>query len=420
MAAPPKDMEFYERLGVEPEANADEIKKAYRKQAIKYHPDKNPGNPEAEQKFKEISEAYEVLSDANKRELYNKYGKEGLKEGGFHAGAASDIFERFFGGGMFGGMFGGGGGGRRGPQQGEDLVHPLNVSLEDLYNGKSVKLSVTRNVICDKCSGSGSKIAGAVSSCVGCSGRGIKLIVRQIGPGMFQQMQTVCPECQGSGEKIKDEDRCPECKGKKVNKDKKILEVHVDKGMKHNQRIVFAGQSDQAPGVEPGDIVIVLQQKEHEQFKRQDKDLVMEHSIPLIEALAGTKFVVQHLDGRTLVVTTNPGDILNPGDVRSIEGEGMPQYKRPFEKGNLLVKFDVVFPEPNKFTPQQMQLLERILPPRNLVPQVSADAEEVTLGAVRDEPQNKKAYRGEVYDADGDHDHDEEGGGAPGVQCRQQ
>jgi len=318
-------------------------------------------------------------------------------------------------------MFGGERGGRGGPQQGEDLVHPLPVSLEDLYNGKSVKLSVTRNIICTKCTGSGSKKPGAVSTCSSCNGRGIKLIVRQIGPGMIQQMQTVCPECQGSGEKIKEEDKCPECKGKKVLKDKKILEVHVDKGMKHNQKVVFSGESDQAPGVEPGDIVIVLQQKEHERFKRQDKDLVMEHSIPLIEALAGTKFVVQHLDGRTLVITTNPGDILKPGDVRSIDGEGMPQYKRPFEKGNLLVKFDIVFPEPNKFTPQQMQLLERILPSRNTVPPVNGEFEEVTLGAVLAEPQNKKAYRGEVYDADGDHDHDEEGGGGnPGVQCRQQ
>jgi len=302
------------------------------------------------------------------------------------------------------------------------MVHALSVTLEDLYNSKSVKMSVTRNIICSQCTGSGSKRAGAVSTCSGCNGRGIKLIVRQIGPGMIQQMQTACPDCQGSGEKIKDEDRCPECKGKKVIKDKKILEVHVDKGMKHNQKIVFSGESDQAPGVEPGDIVFVLQQREHETFKRQDKDLVIEHSVPLIEALTGTKFIVKHLDCRTLVVTTTPGDVIKPGDIRSIEGEGMPQYKRPFEKGNLLVKFDIVFPEPNKFTTQQMQLLERILPPRNTVPPVTGEFEEVTLGEVHNEPsgQNKKVSRGEAYEEDHDHDMNDGEGAPQGVQCRQQ
>jgi len=142
-----KETELYDRLGVSPQASGEDIKKAYRKMAIKYHPDKNPNNPEAEAKFKEISEAYEVLSDENKRQMYDKYGKEALKEGTGHS--AHDIFEQFFGGG-FGNFFGGG---PRGPKKTEDIVHELQVTLEDLYKGKTTKLSVTRNIICSSCSG---------------------------------------------------------------------------------------------------------------------------------------------------------------------------------------------------------------------------------------------------------------------------
>jgi len=358
------------------------------------------------------------LVTLKKREIYDKYGKDGLKEGGFHAGDASSIFESLFGG--FGGMFGGG---RRqqGPVQGEDIIHPINVSLEDLYNGKSVKLAITRNIICSKCSGSGSKKPGAVTQCPSCNGRGVKLVIRQIGPGMIQQMQTACPECSGTGEKISDEDRCQECKGKKVLKDRKVLEVHIDKGMRDGQKITFTGESDQAPGTEPGDVIFVLKSKEHERFQRRQKDLFMDQSITLIEALVGTKFIVTHLDGRVIVVNNPVGDIIKPGDVLCIEGEGMPEYKRPFEKGDLLIKFNIVFPEPNKFTPQQMQLLERILPPRNPLPAVSGEFEEATLVAFdedkRKQQQQQQIRGGEAYHEDDDENGPGQGGG---VQCRQQ
>eukprot|EP01112_Ceratiomyxa_fruticulosa_P008307 TRINITY_DN2151_c0_g1_i1.p1 TRINITY_DN2151_c0_g1~~TRINITY_DN2151_c0_g1_i1.p1 ORF type:complete len:416 (-),score=112.24 TRINITY_DN2151_c0_g1_i1:199-1446(-) len=414
---PVKETEYYDRLGVEETATEDQIKKGYRKMAMLYHPDKNQGNPEAADKFKEVGEAYEVLSDKNKREMYDKYGKEGLKEGGFHAGDASSIFESLFGG--FGGMFGGGGGRRQGPVQGEDIIHPINVTLEDLYNGKSVKLAITRNLICSKCTGTGSKKAGVVAQCSSCNGRGIKLVIRQIGPGMIQQMQTHCPECNGSGEKINEEDKCPECKAKKVVKDRKVLEVHIDKGMRDGQKITFTGESDQAPGTEPGDVIIVLKLKEHERFQRKQKDLYLEQDITLIEALVGTKFVVTHLDGRVIVVNNAPGDIIKPGDIRVIEGEGFPEYKRPFEKGDLLIKFNITFPEPNKFTPQQMQLLERILPPRAPLPPVSGEFEEAVLVPVNESRKKANATHGggrEAYHEDDD----EEGHQQGGVQCRQQ
>lgn len=415
-----KETEFYELLGVEPDATADDIKKNYRKQAMKFHPDKNPNNPEAADKFKQISEAYEVLSDQSKREVYNKYGKDGLKEGGFHAGAANDIFERFFGGGMFGGFGGGGFGGRGGPPQGEDIMHQIAVSLEDLYKGKTSKLAVTRNIICTGCTGTGSKKAGATQKCGTCDGRGIRLIVKQLGPGMIQQMQAVCQDCQGKGETIKDEDKCDTCKGKKVTKDKKILEVHIEKGMREGQKITFTGESDQAPGMEPGDIIFVLKQKEHPHFKRSGADLYIEHKITLMDALGGTSFTINHLDDRVLVVSTEEGDVIKPGDTRVIAKEGMPIHKRPYEKGNLYIKFDIVFPEPKSFKPQQLQQLAAILPPRNPAPKYKKGAEnvdEVTLSKVTTEHKTNggNGGRGEAY-----HEDDEEGQGREGVQCRQQ
>lgn len=416
-----KETEFYDLLGVDVEATPDDIKKNYRKMAMKFHPDKNPNNPEAADKFKQISEAYEVLSDQNKRETYNRYGKDGLKEGGFHAGAASDIFERFFGGGMFGGGGGGMFGGRGGPPQGEDIMHQIAVSLEDLYKGKTSKLAVTRNIICAKCTGKGSKKDGATQRCGTCDGRGIRLIVKQLGPGMIQQMQTVCNDCQGKGEIIKDEDKCEVCKGKKVVKDKKILEVHIDRGMREGQKITFTGESDQAPGIEPGDIIFVLKQKEHPHFKRNGSDLYLEHKITLMDALGGTTFSVTHLDERILIVKTEEGDVIKPGDIRVIPKEGMPIHKRPYEKGNLYIKFDVVFPEPKSFKPAQLQQLATILPPRNAAPKYKKDAEnveEVTLSYPSNEQKtNGQERRGEAYSEDDDDGH---GRGGEGVQCRQQ
>jgi DnaJ family protein A protein 2 len=186
----PKENEYYTRLGVEASASVDDIKKAYKKMAIKFHPDKNPNNPEAVEKFKEISEAYEVLSDEKKRQIYDKYGKDGLKEGGFNAHNAEDIFSQFFGGGGFSSFFGGGG--NRGPKRTENIVHELQVTLEDLYKGKTSKLAVQRNVLCGKCSGSGAREGASAAKCRTCEGRGVRIIIKQMGP-MIQQMQTVCP-----------------------------------------------------------------------------------------------------------------------------------------------------------------------------------------------------------------------------------
>jgi DnaJ family protein A protein 2 len=283
-----------------------------------------------------------------------------LKEGGFGAHSAADIFEQFFGGGGFSSFFGGGGG--RGPRRTEDIHHELGVTLEDLYKGKTTKLSVTRNVLCSTCTGTGTKSGASTGKCKTCEGRGIRLIIKQLGPGMIQQMQTVCNDCGGKGEVIKEEDKCKDCKGKKVNKEKKILQVYVDKGMRHGQKIVFSGESDEAPGQEPGDIIFVLIEKKHEVFKRNGNDLYMETTIPLIEALAGFSFTIKHLDDRVLLVKSDKGEIINPGDIKMIANEGMPIHKRPFEKGNLYIHFNIEFPKPGSFQPKALQDLEKSYP----------------------------------------------------------
>jgi DnaJ family protein A protein 2 len=409
-----KETELYDRLGVATDANSEDIKKAYRKMAIKYHPDKNPNNPEAEAKFKEISEAYEVLSDDQKRQMYDKYGKEALKEGGFSGHSAHDIFEQFFGGG-FSSFFGGAQ--RRGPQRTEDIAHELQASLEDLYKGKQTKLSVTRNIICPGCTGNGTKSGANAGKCKGCEGRCIRLIIKQLGPGMIQQMQTVCPDCGGKGEQIKEEDKCTQCKGKKVIKDKKVLTVYVDKGMKHGQKIVFSGEADEAPGMEPGDIVFVIVEKKHDVFKRNGNDLYMEVTIPLVEALAGFSFTIPHLDDRVLLVKSEKGDVITPGETRMIPNEGMPKHKSPFEKGNLYLHFTIEFPKPGFLKEPQMQQLEKLLPPRRPAPKTTSDMEEVSLSKVQMNDQRSKPTGRRPVSSD-DEDEDDQGGQR--VQCAQQ
>jgi len=414
----PNNTKFYEALGVDKSAGEEEIKKAYRKLAMKFHPDKNP-SPEAQEKFKEISSAYEVLSDPEKRKIYDTYGEEGLEGGGAGPShSAFEIFEQFFGGGMFGG---GGPRHRGGRQRGEDVVHPLAVSLEDLYKGKTTKLALNKHVLCATCAGKGTKGAAAAVKCGSCGGRGIKIIARPIGPGMLQQIQQVCPECRGQGEVVAEKDRCTQCKGKKVVEERKVLEVHIDKGMQHNQKITYPGEADQAPETDPGDIVIVLQQKEHARFKRNGNDLYLEQTIELVQALCGAQFIIEHLDGRKLLVKTLPGEIIKPGDVKAIPDEGMPQYKRPFDKGRLFIKFSIKFPASGFFRDEHIKALEKVLPPRPELKYNPNDVEPVSLADFDPEEERMNGRKGSrMHEGEGE-DSDEEGRPRrAGVQCAQQ
>ncbi|GLT81932.1 hypothetical protein SLE2022_003550 [Rubroshorea leprosula] len=403
---------YYEILGVSKNASQDDLKKAYKKAAIKNHPDKG-GDPE---KFKELAQAYDVLSDPEKREIYDQYGEDALKEG-MGGGAAAhdpfDIFSSFFGGG-----FGGGSSRGRRQRRGEDVVHPLKVSLEDLYLGTTKKLSLSRNVICSKCNGKGSK-SGASMKCAGCQGTGMKVSIRQLGPSMIQQMQHPCNECKGTGETINDRDRCPQCKGEKVVPEKKVLEVVVEKGMQNGQKITFPGEADEAPDTVTGDIVFVLQQKEHSRFKRKGEDLFVEHTLSLSEALCGFQFVLTHLDSRQLLIKSNPGEVVKPDSFKAINDEGMPIYQRPFMKGKLYIHFTVDFPD--SLSPDQVKALEAVLPPRTtsgLTDMELDECEETTLHDVNieDEMRRKQQAQQEAYEEDDDM----HGGGAQRVQCAQQ
>ncbi|XP_034831302.1 dnaJ homolog subfamily A member 2-like [Maniola hyperantus] len=407
------DNKLYEILGVSRNASDSEIKRSYHKLAKEFHPDKNPA---AGDRFKEISYAYEVLSDPKKRQTYDKFGLKGLQEGGQGGGFPSDDFLGHFFGDIFGmGGGGGGGGGRgRGRARGEDTIHPLKVTLEDMYVGKTAKLQLSKNVICGPCKGLGGK-TGAVSFCRDCHGQGIKVSYQQIGPNMTRQFQTRCTTCQGQGETIDEKDKCPKCKGKKVLNETKILEVHVEKGMRENQKIFFRGEGDQQPDTQPGDVIIVLQQKPHELFKRTGDDLLMEREITLTEALCGFEFVIKHLDGRDLLIRHSPGEVIKPGDLKGIQGEGMPQHKNPFEKGNLYVRFEVTFPENHFANEEQLKKIESILPPRPVfVMPTGEDVEEVNM--MEHTASERSRGREEAYASDDDeHMH-----AGPGVQCAHQ
>jgi DnaJ family protein A protein 2 len=248
----------------------------------------------------------------------------------------------------------------------------------------------------------------------------MKISTRQIGPGMIQQMQHVCPDCRGAGEVISEKDKCPQCKGKKVTQEKKVLEVHVEKGMQHGQKLTFQGEADEAPDTVTGDIVFVLQLKEHPKFKRKLDDLFVEHTLSLTEALTGFQFALTHLDGRQLLIKTNPGEIIKPGQHKAINDEGMPHYQRPFMKGRLYIKFKVEFPDTGALSLDQCRKLETILPPRQ-TSQLSAmevdECEETTLNDVNMEEEMRRKQQQKQQEAY-DEDDDEPSGSR--VQCAQQ
>ncbi|KAL7401992.1 hypothetical protein ABVT39_007798 [Epinephelus coioides] len=389
---------FYDLLGVSPKASQEELKKAYRKLALKYHPDKNPNEGE---RFKLISQAYEVLSNPEKRELYDQGGEQAIKEGGMGGGTSPmDLFNMFFGG----------GGRMQRERRGKNVIHQLGVTLEEMYNGSTRKLGLQKNVICEKCEGYGGK-KGTLEKCSNCKGRGVQVKVQQIGPGMIQQIQSMCSDCQGQGEKFNSKDRCKNCNGRKVERKKKILEVHIDKGMRDGQKITFNGEGDQEPGLEPGDVIIVLDQQEHAVFQRKDDDLMMKMNIKLAEALCGFKKTIRTLDDRMLIINSHPGEVIKHNDIKCVQNEGMPVFRDPYEKGQLMIHFQVEFPEKYWLPEHLMYQLERLLPPREDV-MITDDMEEVQLCEVDVREQQKSSTR-EVYEEDDDSPRG-------GVQCQTQ
>jgi molecular chaperone DnaJ len=345
--------DYYEILGVAKSASQDEIKKAYRKLAVQYHPDKNPNDKSAEEKFKEIGEAYDVVSDEQKRAAYDRYGHAAFS-GGMPGGAAAggfhdpfDIFREVFGGGGGGGggadifesFFGGGAGGRRGrrgddAQRGSDLRYGLEISLEEAARGAERELEFERLASCGKCRGSGSASGGGTKPCRTCGGAGQVISSR----GFFQIQQT-CPDCMGSGQMISDP--CKECRGVGRVKDRSRIRLKIPAGIEEGSRLRSSGNGDAgARGGPSGDLYVVIQIKPHDVFERDGHDLHC--TVPLSYPIAalGGELAVPTLEGRANVKVP-PGT--QNGAVFRLRSQGV-KHLESDRKGELYVHVQIAVP----------------------------------------------------------------------------
>lgn len=353
---------YYDILGVSKEASSKEIKKAYRKLAMKYHPDKNQGKKEAEEKFKQIAEAYEVLSDDEKRKKYDSFGKGGLK--GHHFTSAQDIFSNFFrdpGGGIFN-FFGMG---NEGPRKTRNVQYSLGITLEEFYRGTVKKINIQRNRNCRDCEGRGVNKDAVLNPCPVC--KGVGFIVRQtrMGSGIVSTHKQTCYHCNGEKMMANPSDYCKKCSGKKVYKDNKIVNIHIQPGSKPKDVIQFPGEADEAPGWVAGDILIILQDKAEQEgpWKRNENNLVYNVQISLKEALTGYAVEIVHLSGDKIHIE-NKSEVISPGSHRIISDRGMPIRRNNgpiVEYGDLIVIFEVQFPLYNEIKDKTKEL-EKLLP----------------------------------------------------------
>eukprot|EP00771_Trimastix_marina_P000916 gnl/Trimastix_PCT/1950.p1 GENE.gnl/Trimastix_PCT/1950~~gnl/Trimastix_PCT/1950.p1 ORF type:complete len:379 (-),score=91.85 gnl/Trimastix_PCT/1950:142-1278(-) len=341
--------DFYEILGVTKDATTREIKKAYKRLSIQYHPDKNPGNKEAEGKFIEIANAYEVLSDNDKRQIYDRYGEEGLKEGGPHE--YSNPFDLFS---SFGFGFPGGQAQNREQNRMPDVRVPLQVDLSELYTGTSINVAVSRQVICPSCRGSGAE-GGAMKSCPKCQGRGMYVEQQRMPMGIIQ-MQRPCDRCHGTGKIISQ--KCKKCRGRAtVNREENEM-VFIEPGMRDGDELVFDNLGDESPDALPGRLIFKLRAKAHSQFTRRGDSLTYRATISLKQALCGFEITITHLDGHK--VTVKRDQITPHGETVLVKGEGMPHRDTPSIHGDLHVVFHVAFP--GQLTEAQKQDLAKLLP----------------------------------------------------------
>ncbi|OCT55048.1 DnaJ protein xdj1 [Cladophialophora carrionii] len=375
-ATPPDgapEIDLYEILGVPRDASQADIRKAYRKAALAHHPDKVPPEQreEAEARFKAASQAYEILYDDEKRRLYDTHGMaafDGRGPGGMGAEVnMEDILNMFGMGGGIPGMGMPGMGGPRRMRRSPDENQKYEVSLEDLYKGKTVKFSSTKNVICSKCKGTGGAEKAQAKECSQCKGQGVKQVLSQVGPGMLTQRMVECGACEGTGQVFNPKDKCKKCKGKRVTEEKKQLELYIPRGAREGDQIRLEGEADQVPGAEQtGDIIFHLVEQSHEVFQRTGNDLSAKLDITLAEALTGFhRVVLKHLDGRGIELNhpQEPGQILRPGEVLKIRGEGMPM-KKSDAKGDLYLVVEIAFPEDGYFLekPGALEQLQKLLP----------------------------------------------------------
>lgn len=437
-----EEIDLYEVLGISKSATKNEIKKAYHKAALSSHPDKVPveQREEADIKFKSISQAYEILSDDDNRALYDQHGMSAFEKGAGGAGFSGagpdldDILAQMFGGGMggmggFEGMHGSfpGAGPRRKRGKGRSEMQRYEVTLEELYKGKTTKFASTKKVICTNCSGSGGKNDKVkAKTCDTCKGRGSITRLQPVGPGMVTQQTLPCTTCNGRGSFFADKDKCKKCKGERTIQQKKILELYVPRGSREGEQVVLAGEADQDPDdAEPGDIIFELVEEPHKTFNRAGADLHAELEITLSEALTGfNRVVLLHLDGRgiQLNVQQPEGKVIRPDEVLKVPGEGMPM-KRSDAKGDLYLSVKVKFPEDGWLKDQAaVDAVRKVLPPPDKVEYKPGETPETVdevqfeavdsldgFGAGSDDP---RAAGAEWEDDDED--------GPGGAQCAQQ
>ncbi len=326
--------DYYEILNVTREADEDEIKKAYRKLAIKFHPDKNPGDMEAENKFKEATEAYEVLCTPEKRQLYDRFGHAGLEGRGSDLGGFGVNFDEVFGD-IFGDLLGGFGATRRTPKRGRDLQYDLKVSLEDVIHGKQVTIQVPRIESCPSCTGSGAKEGTSPVTCPQCYGRG-QISQSQ---GLFSISRT-CPNCQGKGEVV--QDPCPPCNGRGLVQNTTDIKLNIEKGVDTGFKYQLHSEGEAgANGAPPGDLFVVINVTPHKRFQRDQDDLFTSARISFIQAALGGKIKVDAIDGSE-VLEIPPGT--QYGAQLRIPNKGVPHYRRT-HRGDLIVSIEIETPK---------------------------------------------------------------------------
>jgi molecular chaperone DnaJ len=350
--------DYYEVLGVDKKASADDIKRAYRRLAIKYHPDKNPGDKDAEAKFKECAEAYEVLSDSDKRTRYDQYGHDGLRGAGVHdyshmnVNDISDIFGDIFGD-MFGDIFGGrrssrgGAGGARGAARGYDLETAVELTLEDVSGGVEKTIEFTRQDTCQDCTGTGVAKGKSPTRCTTCGGGGQ---VQRAGLGGFFQMVSTCPQCQGTGQIITDP--CRKCRGKGTVPKKRTLSVKIPAGVHEGQGIRVTGEGEPGRHGGPrGDLYCYVRIKAHPFLMRDGSNLVVTVPLSFTQLALGATIEVPTLDG-TRQLRIPPGT--QHGSVLRIRSQGLPDL-RYGHKGDLLIQVAVEIPK--RLSTEQENLL---------------------------------------------------------------
>ena len=350
--------DYYEVLGVDKNASEDEIKKAYRRIAIKYHPDRNPGDKEAEEKFKEAAEAYDVLHDAQKRQQYDQFGFEGVQGmGGFGGGqgfSMDDIFSMF--GSVFGGGFGGFGGGGRGTQRhhGSDLRLKVRLSLQEVAAGTTKKFKVRKDITCSHCHGSGSEGGGA-ETCPTCGGSGVEVRTKQTIFGMMQS-QTPCHTCGGEGTVIKN--KCHECGGSGVVKGEEVVEIAIPKGVGDGMVFTVGGKGNAGHhnGV-PGDIQVYIEEEDNDTFIRDGQDVIYNLLLDFPTAALGGEVRIPTIEGTKLKIKIEPGT--QPGKTLRLRGKGLPAVQGYGSgMGDLVVNVSVYVPK--TLSKQEREMMEQL------------------------------------------------------------